>query len=60
MHKQSLALKFSFVFIVLSLAVSLISACWQLLVQKQTSSRLLVLEIGAGLLLVILPALLSK
>nr|WP_244660739.1 hypothetical protein [Lactobacillus nasalidis] len=45
---------------VLSLAVSLISACWQLLVQKQTSSRLLVLEIGAGLLLVILPALLSK
>ncbi|ADQ60798.1 hypothetical protein LOB55_04380 [Lactobacillus delbrueckii subsp. lactis] len=51
MHKQSLALKFSFVFV-------LLTAAWQL-AQGKSGSLLLVLETGAGLLLVLLPALLS-
>ncbi|MCD5447842.1 hypothetical protein LOB72_03595 [Lactobacillus delbrueckii subsp. lactis] len=59
MHKQSLALKFSFVFVVLSMAISLLTAAWQL-AQGKSGSLLLVLETGAGLLLVLLPALLSK
>ncbi|MDD1331434.1 hypothetical protein [Lactobacillus delbrueckii] len=52
MHKQSLALKFSFVFV-------LLTAAWQL-AQGKSGSLLLVLETGAGLLLVLLPALLSS
>lgn len=59
MHKQSLALKFSFVFVVLSMAISLLTAAWQL-AQGKSGSLLLVLETGASLLLVLLPALLSK
>lgn len=59
MQKQSLALKFSFVFVVLSMAISLLTAAWQLS-QGKSGSLLLVLETGAGLLLVLLPALLSK
>ncbi|MBT8904327.1 hypothetical protein BTI64_03965 [Lactobacillus delbrueckii subsp. bulgaricus] len=59
MHKQSLALKFSFVFVVLSMAISLLTAAWQL-AQGKSGSLLLVLETGAGLFLVLLPALLSK
>lgn len=59
MHKQSLALKFSFVFVILSMAISLLTAAWQL-AQGKSGSLLLVLETGAGLLLVLLPALLSK
>ena len=59
MHKQSLALKFSFVFVVLSIAISLLTAAWQL-AQGKSGSPLLVLETGASLLLVLLPALLSK
>ncbi len=59
MHKQSLALKFSFVFVVLSMAISLLTAAWQL-AQGKSGSLLLVLETGAGLLLVLLPAMLSK
>ena len=59
MHKQSLALKFSFVFVILSMAISLLTAAWQL-AQGKSGSLLLVLETGAGLLLVLLPALLSN
>ena len=59
MHKQSLALKFSFVFVVLSMAISLLTAAWEL-AQGKSGSLLLVLETGAGLILVLLPAMLSK
>lgn len=59
MHKQSLALKFSFVFVVLSMAISLLTAAWQL-AQGKSGSLLLILETGAGLILVLLPAMLSK
>ena len=59
MHKQSLALKFSFVFVVLSMAISLLTTAWQL-AQGKSGSLFLVLETGAGLILVLLPAMLSK
>lgn len=59
MHKQSLPLKFSFVFVALSMAISLLTAAWQL-AEGKSGSLLLVLETGAGLILVLLPALLSK
>ena len=59
MHKQSLPLKFSFVFVALSMTISLLTAAWQL-AQGKSSGLILVLETGAGLILVLLPAMLSK
>lgn len=59
MHKQSLPLKFSFVFVALSMTISLLTTAWQL-AQGKSGSLLLVLETGAGLILVLLPAMLSK
>ncbi|WP_236157032.1 hypothetical protein [Lactobacillus delbrueckii] len=46
MHKQSLALKFSFVFVVLSMAISLLTAAWQLAQGKSGSLLLVLLPAG--------------
>lgn len=60
MRKQAIALKFTLIFVTLSMLVSLVTSSWHLLVLGQKSHALLVAEVLAGLVLTVLPYLLGK
>ena len=60
MRKQAIALKFTFIFVTLSMLVSLVTSSWHLLILGQKSYALLVAEVLAGLVLTVLPYLLGK